>query len=98
METWTKACGPIPGGLILTHTQIYQKDPLLCSLLLLLLFVQELEVLRVEVGVPAPVEPVGGARHARGVLREKKTINAVPHGPKGGGGTLQLGGVILSFP
>ena len=22
METWTKTCGPIPGGLILTHTQL----------------------------------------------------------------------------
>ena len=26
METWTKAYGPIPGGLILTHTQVREKD------------------------------------------------------------------------
>ena len=25
-ETWTKTCGPIPGGLILTHTHIFPAD------------------------------------------------------------------------
>ena len=28
METWTTTCGPIPGGLILTHTQIATAAPL----------------------------------------------------------------------
>ena len=25
METWTKTCGPIPGGLIFTHTQVNEE-------------------------------------------------------------------------
>ena len=27
LETWTKTCGPIPGGLLLTHTQIEPPPP-----------------------------------------------------------------------
>ena len=29
METWTKACGPIPGGLILTHTHMTVRDKIM---------------------------------------------------------------------
>ena len=28
METWTKTCGPIPGGFILTHTHMVRSFPL----------------------------------------------------------------------
>ena len=27
METWTKTCGPYPGGLILTHTHLIKQPP-----------------------------------------------------------------------
>ena len=34
METWTKTCGPIPGGFILTHTQMKHPRSLGASVLI----------------------------------------------------------------